>query len=303
MYNLAWGALVILFPGLIFRLAGIAPINYPQIWQCVGMIVGVYGMGYLIAARNSRVHWPIVLVGLLGKVLGPLGFAFALLDGSLPLAFGATILTNDLLWWIPFTMILWDAARSRGELPAAPRPSLDEALDRLRDQHGRTLRERSDAQPCAVVLLRHTGCTFCRQSLSDLRSRRAGAADGMHLAIVTMSSPEENANLARQYGLESVSWFSDPDRIAYRAFDLRRGTFLQLFGPAVWWSGLRALLDGHGLGALSGDGFQLPGAFVVHRGRVVAGQRARSAAERLDCGALGACLVPNTATTSAIGAS
>ena len=40
----------------------------------MGMIVGVYGIGYLIAARDPRTHWPIVLVGLLGKVFGPIGF-------------------------------------------------------------------------------------------------------------------------------------------------------------------------------------------------------------------------------------
>jgi ligand-binding SRPBCC domain-containing protein len=77
------------------------------------MIVGVYGIGYLIAANDSRTHWPIVLVGLLGKVFGPIGFLVALLRGTFPLLFGLTILTNDLLWWIPFAMILRDAAMNR----------------------------------------------------------------------------------------------------------------------------------------------------------------------------------------------
>jgi len=129
LYNLVWGAVVILLPDLIFELAGIEPLNHPQIWQCVGMIVGVYGVGYLIAARDSRMHWPIVVVGLLGKLLGPAGFVSALATGALPLAFGMTLLTNDLIWWIPFTMILWDAARSRRELHASAASSRD-ALDR-----------------------------------------------------------------------------------------------------------------------------------------------------------------------------
>jgi hypothetical protein len=110
-YNLAWGAAVILFPNALFDLCGIARPNYPEIWQCVGMIVGVYGFGYLIAAENPRRHWPIVLVGLLGKVLGPVGFAKALADGVFPPVFGLTILTNDLVWWVPFALMLRDAAR------------------------------------------------------------------------------------------------------------------------------------------------------------------------------------------------
>lgn len=111
IYNLAWGAAVVGFPGLLFELTGMELPRYPQIWQCVGMIVGVYGVGYLAAATNYRVHWPIVLVGLLGKVFGPIGFVGAVLRGDLPLAFGATIITNDLVWWVPFAMMLRDAAR------------------------------------------------------------------------------------------------------------------------------------------------------------------------------------------------
>lgn len=111
IYNLVWGLAVIAQPHLLFDLLGLERMNYPQIWQCVGMVVGVYGIGYILAAQDSRTHWPIVLVGLLGKVFGPIGFLTAVLSGTLPLRFGVTILTNDLIWWVPFAMILWDAAK------------------------------------------------------------------------------------------------------------------------------------------------------------------------------------------------
>ena len=52
IYNLAWGAITIGFPNLLFDLCGIPRLNYREIWQCVGMIVGVYGIGYLIAAGD-----------------------------------------------------------------------------------------------------------------------------------------------------------------------------------------------------------------------------------------------------------
>ena len=110
IYNLAWGAAIIVLPHALFDLTGIERMRYPQLWQCIGMIVGVYGIAYLLAARDSRRHWPIVLVGLLGKIFGPIGFAVALARGEFPPAFGLTILTNDLLWWIPFSLILRDAA-------------------------------------------------------------------------------------------------------------------------------------------------------------------------------------------------
>ena len=111
VYNIAWGAVVVLFPSLLFDFADMEPPRYPQLWQCIGMIVGVYGIGYIAAARDHRRHWPIVLVGLLGKVFGPIGFAQALINGDLPPAFGVTILTNDLIWWVPFSLMLRDAWR------------------------------------------------------------------------------------------------------------------------------------------------------------------------------------------------
>ena len=106
IYNVIWGGIAILFPIQSFEIFGMRPPMYPQLWQCIGMIVGVYGLGYWIAAANPLVHWPIVLVGFLGKILGPLGFAGALIKEELPLIFGVHIITNDLIWWIPFFLIL-----------------------------------------------------------------------------------------------------------------------------------------------------------------------------------------------------
>jgi hypothetical protein len=112
VYNLLWGGFVVLFPALPFRWLGMPLPNYPQLWQCVGMIVGVYGIGYACAASAPLRHWPIVLVGLLGKLLGPLGFLMAARNGQLPWAFGWINLTNDLIWWIPFALILHRAYRA-----------------------------------------------------------------------------------------------------------------------------------------------------------------------------------------------
>ncbi|OUU23868.1 MAG: hypothetical protein CBC13_04600 [Planctomycetia bacterium TMED53] len=115
IYNLLWGALTILFPewtlGWLLdaeRLLALDPLTF-VFWQCIGMIVGVYGVGYWVAAADPLRHWPIVLVGFLGKIFGPIGFLQGLWLETVPLRFGWTILANDLLWWIPFGLILWHA--------------------------------------------------------------------------------------------------------------------------------------------------------------------------------------------------
>ncbi len=106
VYNLIWGSLVVFFPNLFFRLGELPLPVYPMIWQSVGMIVGVYGIGYLIAATNPNKHWPIVLVGFLGKIFGPLGFAYHLIMGTLPIEATVVIVFNDLIWWVPFFLLL-----------------------------------------------------------------------------------------------------------------------------------------------------------------------------------------------------
>ena len=121
-YNLAWGTAVVLFPAWTFRYGGLTtpahaevdPQLYLSLWQCIGMIVGVYGVGYAIAARDPLRHWPIVLVGLLGKVFGPIGAVEGALAGRLPWSILWTNLTNDLIWIVPFGLILWRVYTQRG---------------------------------------------------------------------------------------------------------------------------------------------------------------------------------------------
>jgi len=113
VYNILFGAWAVLLPGSAFELAGLDQPNYPEIWQCVGMIVGVYGIGYAIAARDPIRHWPIVFVGLLGKILGPIGFLAAVLQDRVPIEAGLIIVTNDLIWWPGFGLALWLAWRAR----------------------------------------------------------------------------------------------------------------------------------------------------------------------------------------------
>lgn len=106
IYNLLFGLVAILFPNQVFEWIDMEPPRYPELWQCIGMIVGVYGVGYLIAAFDPARHWPIVLVGFLGKLFGPIGMAISVAKGTLPLFFGAINITNDLIWLVPFALIL-----------------------------------------------------------------------------------------------------------------------------------------------------------------------------------------------------
>jgi hypothetical protein len=292
IYNLVWGAFVVLFPGALFDWTNADAPRYPGVWQCVGMIVGVYGIGYAIASTNPLRHWPIVLVGLLGKVLGPIGFAFAATRGEFPAAFGWTILTNDLIWWVPFAAILRSAYadwRRRDEWLVSSAPPPEAVMIRARSSTGETLADLSFDRPRLVVFLRHSGCTFCRETLAELeRIRPELERRGVGIVLVTQSDPASARGLFAHHGLAEVPIFSDPALELYRSFRLRRGRISQLFGPRIWWRGIAAALRGHRIGRLDGDGFRMPGSFVVADGRVVLEHRSDSAADRPDYVALAA---------------
>lgn len=111
LYNLLFGGFAVLFPHAWFEWSGMPVPSMLFLWQCIGMVVGVYGVGYWCAARAPLRHWPIVLVGLLGKVFGPIGFVGAASRGELPWSAGWLLLANDLVWWVPFALLLQAAHR------------------------------------------------------------------------------------------------------------------------------------------------------------------------------------------------
>ncbi len=299
-YNLLWGAFVVLFPGAAFAALGMDSPRYPAIWQCVGMIVGVYGVGYLVAARAPLRHWPIVLVGFLGKIFGPIGFIQAAWTGQLPWVLGFTIITNDLIWWIPFGVILWRALDHANEQWAGGRATgatFEETIQNAATQRGDSLAVLSRRAPTLVVFLRHAGCAFCREAMADLaRTRPEIERRGVRIAIVHQSEEEPHTRaFFERYGLEDVARISDPNRRLYQAFDLKRGSLRQLFGITTWLRGaIVGVLKGHGVGALRGDGFQMPGVFLLHDGRIMQAQRHRSAADRPDYADIAACPLPTT---------
>ncbi|HEX3126695.1 MAG TPA: hypothetical protein VH394_05140 [Thermoanaerobaculia bacterium] len=108
-YNILWGLYAAVDPQWLFRFAGMPPLNHPQIFACLGMVVGLYGLLYLEVARVPEKGWLLAAVGLLGKVLGPIGLAVLILRGQWPMATIVLCLTNDFIWWIPFTLYLKDA--------------------------------------------------------------------------------------------------------------------------------------------------------------------------------------------------
>jgi len=161
--------------------------------------------------------------------------------------------------------------------------SFPEILASARTQAGDDLLAMSRRGPVLVTFLRHLGCTFCREALAALGTRRpAIESSGTRLAFVHMGTEEQARPLFERHGLGDAGRVADPDRRLYRAFGLERGGLLQLFGPQVVARGIAALLEGHGAGRMAGDGRQLAGVFLLRDGHVVRAFRHETAADRPD---------------------
>ncbi|MCH2045408.1 MAG: redoxin domain-containing protein [Saprospiraceae bacterium] len=163
-------------------------------------------------------------------------------------------------------------------------PEILEAIFTNKDQDLRTL---SEKKTIMLVFLRHFGCTFCRETLSDLTDiKDALASRNMELIMVHMSSEDVAESFFEQYDLMGISHISDPDCSLYEYFGVSRGSFLQLYGLKVWLRGFKAaLIDGRGRPIAKkglGDYTRMPGIFVLKNCKVVEKFIHNSAADRPD---------------------
>ena len=109
VYNAGWGLLAVADPQGFFRFAGLTPLNHPEIYACLGMVIGVYGIAYAEVARRPEHGFLMAAVGFIGKVLGPLGMLQLVATGVWPARAAYLCLTNDVIWWVPFALYLKDA--------------------------------------------------------------------------------------------------------------------------------------------------------------------------------------------------
>jgi peroxiredoxin len=244
----------------------------------------VLGLGFAVAAINPIHYWPIVLMGIVSKLGGAVLISLGILAGRLPPSMWWTVLANDLVWVGPFAAILYAAHDLLLNQRRIIAPEVVRMALRARTQHDVSIDELTRLSPVLLVFLRHAGCTFCREAIFDLAERRLEIEQtGTRLALVHMGTEEQGTKLFAKYGFQDLPRISDRSRALYRAFGLRRGGLGDLFGLKVL---VRAFLGGalkkHGIGKLAGDGFQMPGVFLLYHGEIIRSFRHQSAADRPD---------------------
>jgi peroxiredoxin len=258
----------------------------------------------LVVMTDPHRQWFSLFLSSLSHVGLP--FILALDISRTALVWSPAMIAVSLLsvWAIPELLLLrrgWTAFReSSGPLMLTSEEELAPFLEMAANQDGDSIMDLSRRQPVMLVFLRQFGCPFCRQTLTDIRARRAEVEDaGFRIALVHMVADERADEILQDFDLQTLDRIEDRECELYRAFGLGRGGFIQLFGLSEWLLVFAAALrNQNGYGPLEGDGFRMPGVFVINRGKVVAAYRHERSSSRPDyveltrCASTGECADP-----------
>ncbi len=287
VYHILFGIWTVSCPFHVFDFLSLARPIHPTLWRTLGLISGMLGLAFLIAAKDPVRHWLTVLFGACKFLTATFIVLASISAKDLPSNSGLLLLIDDLLWLPSFAIILWAALRAHTGIPPSRRVpyTISEAAGSYRLSSGQTLAQASEGRPLVLVFLRHFGCTFTRQILRGLQDlEKQASSNNSTLVLVHMLQSGEEIDYLGNHS--DIIRIADPRCELYRAFGLGKGGFIELFGPHVWWRGAIAVLKGCGVGHLAGDGLQMPGAFIFHKGRIISAQPAHSAADLPDLAAL-----------------
>ena len=127
-------------------------------------------------------------------------------------------------------------------------------------------------RPLLLAFTRHFGCTQCKEMLDELvNGREQIEMAGLDIAVIMQGTPETSAVYARQYA-PGLFCLADPERKAYQAYGLERGSLFQTFlNPKVWSAVSRSRKKGYAIEAppAGQDAMQMSGTFIISKiGRI-----------------------------------
>ncbi len=294
IFSIIWGGLAIYGPSAFF----FEPYDSPMlllIWRYVGVIGLVFGVGYYLASYDLYRSTSFLTVSFWIKVFVLVLLVYSWFSGIYDRSFFQYAIAGELIWLPLFVPIIWWLFReSQSTESNAPSQPVELAMTQFRIGSGHSLWQLSFEKPLLLVFLRHFGCTFCREALSEIARKRANKQldSNTKLVFVHMGREDEAANYMAKYGLENEARISDRNCELYRAFDLQRGNLRQTFGIKSWIRGAWLLFrKGIAPGLLVGDGFRMPGVFLVYQGVIVKEFRHKSVADVPNYEYMSACRV------------
>jgi len=173
-----------------------------------------------------------------------------------------------------------DADRVVAQIAAAAVLGIDGKTHRLRELWGQGV--------SVTTFIRHFGCLFCHQMVSDLVAAVPRILErGARVVIVGNGTLEQARHFfsVKQLPREGVDVVTDPRRESYAAAGLERGYARTFLHPGAASAYKTARAQGHRITGLLGDLTQLGGLFIVKPpGVLVYAHKSRYAGDHPDMG-------------------
>ena len=127
-------------------------------------------------------------------------------------------------------------------------------------------------KPLLLAFTRHFGCTQCKEMLDELVAGKEEIEKaGLAIGVILQGTPEASALFARKFA-PGLTVLADPERKAYQAYGLERGTLFETFlNWQVWKAIRRAASKGYKVEPPppGQDAMQMSGTFIISQdGRI-----------------------------------
>jgi peroxiredoxin len=279
------GSLMVVHPVFFLKLIGATEDAWPQIFVIVGMLKILLALTLYKVSHHLREIYGLAIIGFILTALEPIAFVYYGIGGLGTLPY--LVFTDFLAYpvWLFYMYWAWYDQQDTTTDRTIPTPF--DALKLLKDGNGKSIYELQQDKKVLLVFIRHSGCTFCMQTLAKLSNAYDNLIKhNIHPIVVHMEKEAEKATkLFSKYNLSHIHQIPDPECILYQSFDLERAEFRQAFGPEVIKKGVQAFIkEGHFIGPPSGDGFRMPGTFLIHKDQFLWAERPELVCEISDFG-------------------
>jgi hypothetical protein len=171
-------------------------------------------------------------------------------------------------------------------MDAGSTDQIAQTLASVKTESGANLLALVEASPVLLIFLRHFGCAYCRQAISDIAELKSELdRRGVRPVFVHLGTSDRARPFFEYYGIGDVERVSDPEAKVYRepVFAVERKSFLMtLLPPKVWLGWLKGAAFKHGMGAIKEDPGQMQGLFFLNGPKIVRQFRYRTMADEPD---------------------
>lgn len=130
VYNVLAGVVMLVFYHEAYKSIGLKKPDLNMPLQLVGILVGLFGVGYWMVANRPVENRNLLVLGFWSKALGSVLGIYYTAQGKLPPVFLVVLFFADIIYLWPFAVIIRRLSKIARAAEAFPRPATDNGTRR-----------------------------------------------------------------------------------------------------------------------------------------------------------------------------